>query len=139
MKTKLCRKCFKEKDSKEFYIRERNSDGLSSYCRKCSRKIVLDWRKENPNKRKAHQAVATALKNKLIIKPNCCQKCNRECYVVAHHPDYRSPLKIEWLCDSCHVKAHWINKKYYKRNPSNLSNVTAQVGDKTKEGVEYGT
>ena len=106
MKTKLCRRCSIEKKAKEFYTRETNSDGLSSYCRVCSRMATLDWRRRNPHKRQAHQAVANALKNKVIKRPNKCEKCKKKVYVIAHHENYKKPLEVVWLCDVCHMRLH---------------------------------
>ena len=106
MKTKLCRKCHIVKPEEDFYTRGQNADGMSSYCRLCTRKTTLDWRAKNPGKRKAHQAVATALRNGIIKRPCFCEKCGRKTMLVAHHHNYKKPLDIVWVCDACHFKIH---------------------------------
>ena len=103
---KTCRRCFKEKEADNFYARIQNRDGLSSYCRKCFRAMVMDWRRKYPGRRTAHNRVAKALKDGKLTKPTKCQICSRETYLLAHHKDYRKPLEVSWICDSCHLKMH---------------------------------
>jgi len=43
---------------------------------------------------------------KKIIRPTTCSNCGANRKVQAHHPDYFRPLKIEWLCSSCHKNLH---------------------------------
>ena len=106
---KTCRKCFEEKEAKEFYQRIQNKDGLSSYCRKCFRTLIMDWRRKYPGRRSVHTRVAKALKEGMLKKPNQCEICSKETYLVGHHKDYRKPLVVSWICDSCHIKIHRKN------------------------------
>ena len=98
-----------EQKEEDFYQRGLNKDGLSSYCRACVRKNTLEWRANNPGKRRAHQMVATALRNKSIVRPALCEKCGIETTLLAHHSDYKKPLKIIWVCDACHYQIHKEN------------------------------
>jgi hypothetical protein len=109
METKFCRKCHLIKPPEDFYERSLNKDGLSSYCRPCTRAMTLGWRAKNPGKRKAHQAVAIALKNRIMVKPDACEMCKRSTLLVAHHTDYEKPLEVIWVCDACHYKIHHEN------------------------------
>ena len=62
------------------------------------------WRKKNPLKRKAHDAVARALRAGVIKKKPCriCKSKN----VEAHHEDYSKPLKVIWFCNKHHAEHH---------------------------------
>jgi len=64
------------------------------------------WREEHPKEVQAYYEVEKALSKKLIKKPNKCSKCGRVTKLVGHHPDYNKPLKVQWLCHSCHKLAH---------------------------------
>ena len=55
--------------------------------------------------RQVQQAVASGV----LKKPRFCESCHRRTLVAslqAHHRDYRYPLRVIWLCQPCHVKAH---------------------------------
>ncbi len=41
-----------------------------------------------------------------ILKSEPCEKCGVTEHIHAHHDDYNYPLKVRWLCDSCHGKFH---------------------------------
>jgi ribosomal protein S27AE len=71
------------------------------------------WRKNNPDKVRAHWIVANAIRyGKLKRQP--CEKCGNP-KSHAHHKDYSKPLEIEWLCHDCHWKAHgWVAKEIVK-------------------------
>lgn len=100
MNVRVCACCKEAKPLADFY------DPPRSYCRQCSRQAVLDWRKQYPGRREAHQKVANALKYGELIRPNICERCGMATYTYAHHEDYRKPLQVQWLCDSCHAKRH---------------------------------
>jgi len=53
-------------------------------------------------KRKAYDAVRTALQNGTLIKPAICEVCLQACADHAHHEDYTKPLDVVWVCKSCH-------------------------------------
>ena len=66
---------------------------------------------KNPIKRKAHNLVQTALRNKTLIKPNSCESCKEEKpRISGHHCDYSKPLDVMWLCPSCHSEWHRNNE-----------------------------
>jgi hypothetical protein len=67
------------------------------------------YRQRNPDKssgtptKKAHRELKRAIRNGEIIKPSYCSNCGRtNCRIEGHHPDYDKPLKVVWLCVSCH-------------------------------------
>ncbi|RLG44502.1 MAG: hypothetical protein DRN81_04440 [Thermoproteota archaeon] len=62
------------------------------------------WLARNPEKRKAYQEVAKAVK-KGIVKKGGCRVC--ACSPVeGHHVDYNAPLDIICLCSKHHKEAH---------------------------------
>jgi hypothetical protein len=46
----------------------------------------------------AHTAVRTGK----IPRRDLCERCRAKSPEELHHPDYRYPLKVEWLCKECH-------------------------------------
>lgn len=66
------------------------------------------WRKENPEKSRAHNAVAKAIASKRLQKKPCSVCGNPK--VQAHHDDYTKPLDVEWLCTSCHALHHKMQR-----------------------------
>ena len=69
----------------------------SSKIIKYKRKYIKKWRLKNSlNKDIIRQKVRRALKLGLL-KKEPCEVCG-ELKVEAHHPDYRSPLRVNWLC-----------------------------------------
>ena len=46
-------------------------------------------------------------RRRLKIKaPPRCEQCHQQARTQAHHPDYRFPLQVRWLCYACHLAAH---------------------------------
>jgi len=70
--------------------------------RKTNRANVRAWTAANRIKRLAHDAVGRAVKKGILVRPNKCHRCNKECRPHAHHADYTKPLSVEWLCPKCH-------------------------------------
>lgn len=111
-----CYLCKSELPLSEFYKDRRQSHGYSPKCKSCQYvlgllvKVNLDkhkkrqrrYREKNAERCKAYRAVAKAIRNKTIIKPETCVRCNLRGDIEAHHNDYSKPLKIKWLCTSCH-------------------------------------
>lgn len=74
-------------------------------------------------KRIARSEVAKALRKGELKKSTCCQICERQEFLEAHHVDYGKPLQVMWLCKSCHTAAHGdrhpLNPKNNKQTKSN--------------------
>jgi len=72
----------------------------------------------------AQNIVEYALRKKIIIKKEICDMCGKQPFpfkdgrssIQAHHSDYNKPLKIMWLCQSCHHKWHKKNKAIRKED-----------------------
>lgn len=71
------------------------------YC-----EAIIEWQIRHPEALKAIQEVAYALKTGKLVKPKECSQCGREVRLSAHHEDYSNPLKVVWLCSSCHKFRH---------------------------------
>lgn len=57
-------------------------------------------------KRNTHKLVMYAVKLGVLIRPNKCEKCGKECKPHGHHTDYSKPIDVIWLCHSCHKLEH---------------------------------
>jgi len=130
---KECYRCTKKKSVSEFYKCKANADGFFGKCKECYKKDVKEnyqrnreyyieyekkrWlrpdrrkkaleyqrkrRKRFPGKNRARQTVNNAIRDgRLLKKP--CEVCGEK-KVEAHHQDYRSPLKVQWLCREHHL------------------------------------
>ena len=67
---------------------------------------IEKWRKVNPKKAAARSVVARAVRSGRLVKPKKCSKCGRATRLSGHHPDYKKPLEVVWLCSSCHKLEH---------------------------------
>ena len=47
---KVCSKCGIKKERSEYYNDSSRNDGITSYCKECTRSKTDKWRKENPEK-----------------------------------------------------------------------------------------
>lgn len=52
---KTCLKCGATKERAEFYATKSAKDGLKSYCKPCCRELWRDWKRQNPERRRAQQ------------------------------------------------------------------------------------
>ena len=79
------------------YYRENNE--------KC-KNINKSYRNNNKEKICAHRKLNNALTRGDVARPAYCGRCYKECVPEGHHEDYNKPLKVEWLCRTCHVQTH---------------------------------
>jgi hypothetical protein len=68
------------------------------------------WRKTHPptvaQKVKANaRAYAKEYRRRGWLCPMPCMACGSHDSEM-HHPDYRQPLLVEWLCRTCHLALH---------------------------------
>ena len=107
-----CKECAKSDSSK---IISKDRDGINKKRRisrsKKSGKYAeysAHYRKEFLEQSKAAQAAHRAIKSGKIIRPNNCEKCNKECKPDAHHESYKKEdwLNVIFLCRSCHRSRH---------------------------------
>lgn len=80
------------------------------YCLKCHAAYMRAWRKthkltpEQRRKMNCRSYTHTYVKRGKIVKQTCfdCQSPD----VQAHHPDYKNPRLVVWLCKPHHRKLH---------------------------------
>lgn len=55
----------------------------------------------------AHWKTGYALKTGRLVRPEVCEDCGKKTKSIeAHHPDYRLPFFVRWLCRKCHARKH---------------------------------
>lgn len=141
MNKKQCFKCKKIKKLEDFYKHPQMPDGRVNKCKQCNKKDVADnyrknidyyinyekerfkrperkeqikkyqqnRRKLHSKKYKVHYQVSNAIRDGRLVRLPC-EVCG-DTKSQGHHPDYRSPLKVKWLCRKHHLEIH--NKKSY--------------------------
>lgn len=63
------------------------------------------FRKTTKEARRAHRRLAYQIELGKMKRPDICEECgNSSKKIEAAHYDYSQPLKVRWLCRSCHVK-----------------------------------
>jgi len=119
MKDKRLNKCMECVKKYQFDRRRKNPkvqeyDRLRYYTNEIRRKRLAKnariWRESNPEKYRAHSAVNNAIRSGKI-KRKSCEKCGNE-KTHAHHPNYKQPLSVIWLCAMCHQRLHHENRIY---------------------------
>lgn len=63
------------------------------------------WR--SPEKDRCHNFVKRHLRSK---RPALCTKCKKRATEHGHHPDYKNPAKVKWLCVRCHASLRCLNE-----------------------------
>ena len=100
-----CRTCCRVDASEN---RNGNLDRVRAYDRgRGSRRSAegqREYRKRNPEKVSAQNAVRRAKERGLIYQKPCIICGSRNS--VAHHDDYSKKLDVTWLCQLHHVHAH---------------------------------
>ena len=64
-------------------------------------------------KKICHGLVSKAVKRGTLKRPATCTHCGNPSpeTIQGHHPDYRKPLEVIWLCKKCHRLEHVRLKK----------------------------
>lgn len=86
------------------------SSEKSGYCRDCKNRKAREYRRtheKSPRQRikdNCRSYTHSLIKRGKLKKGNCeeCGDVNSQ----AHHPDYRFPWVVTWLCRLCHAKLH---------------------------------
>lgn len=102
---------------KEWFNRPGNKEKKRSYYREWYKKngrsravdyaeAIREWQKNNPEKVRARNKLRLALLQGKVVKSITCSSCNENKRLSAHHNDYSEPLKVVWLCSSCHKLTH---------------------------------
>lgn len=80
--------------------KKRNPDSV----KRAAKKSQAKWRKANPEKESAYNAVNYAVRTGKLRKEPCL--CCGDPKVHAHHSDYSKKLDVIWLCAMCHKRQH---------------------------------
>lgn len=89
-----CRKCNTER--MKIYYQGKGGENVRKAIKKSTLKHI--------NKCCARQKVRYAIRTGKIIKPKTCEICKkRPKRIEGHHEDYNFPLKVIWVCTSCHA------------------------------------
>lgn len=105
-----CKQCTKNDVNK---YRAENIEKVREYDRnrgktieriKLAAEITREWRSQDLRRLRAHNKVARAIKNGLLVREPCV-RCG-ETKSLAHHEDYDKPLDVMWLCQPCHKNRH---------------------------------
>ncbi len=64
-----------------------------------------------PEKMRARQKVYRAKKSGKLL-PQPCEICGTKENIQAHHPDYKKPLDVMWLCPDDHRKIEIENRLF---------------------------
>ena len=105
-----CKTCDAEQDrtyahshKEEIAEKQRTPEGKAAHCRK-----NWKYRKDNPEKIKAHSAVQYAIAAGKLERSIFCEECGLPAKTQGHHEDYSQPLDVDWLCTKCHTELHSI-------------------------------
>jgi len=108
----LCAKAMAKKRTNPDY-RKSQAEFYRKWYAKSGRKRAKNysevnklWQKLNPEKCKASKLVEMALKTGKLKKSIYCSECGHKRKLVGHHDNYEFPLKVRWLCYSCHKNIH---------------------------------
>ena len=123
----ICRWC-RRSNERAYYLKnlkalraksrrwQRNNKSVGKRWKKANGKKIRTTnrrlRKARPDRQRAYDAVARALRNGEIDREPCesCgrspKKVNGRNRIHAHHGDYSRPLEITWLCSRCHGLRH---------------------------------
>ena len=123
---KFCHKC-----GKEFGPVDRLT---AKYCsRDCKHDAMRigrkTFRKTITKARSAQSLLAYHIKAGNIIKPDTCEECGQKKRIEGAHYNYDEPLKVRWLCRSCHVK-------WDKSDPKNATYIIKRWEDFTGKKAE---
>jgi len=128
--------CGQEKAASAFYTNFRMRDGLSSYCRDCTRDYGRKWKKgfriisperkanplyrqtatqsahtrrhrgRHPERAAARNVLHGAIRAGRAAIGDHCDACGKPCRPHGHHVDYAQPFLVAWLCGLCHRMVH---------------------------------
>lgn len=88
----------------------------------------IEYRKKAKEKYRARARVGQALKDGRLEKGVCEFYRSSQCKgrIEGHHPDYKKPLQIYWLCSKHHREEHNKIEKL-KKEEKNCQNCGAKI------------
>jgi len=118
-----CKSCAKAKAYQRRHYDKEARERILAYDRargnRQPREYQIQHRAKKPAENKARAAVGNAVRDGRLKKAEACQHCHtKEKRLVGHHEDYRKPLEVIWLCDSCHRKLHAMYETVGRKIPA---------------------
>jgi uncharacterized protein YlaI len=77
-----------------------------------------------------------ALRSGLLVRPDHCESCRKPGRVDGHHSSYSEPLRVTWLCRSCHRRVHGKPKprmQPFRSGAKSYIAVTADIHSRLRE------
>ena len=143
IKTKICRKCKKEKPLSEFYKHETSKDGYRGYCRECHYKKMKEYVYKNKKINKYRDYENELLSGKTKI----CSRCKKEKLLVKFYKDKSKKDGYRSYCKECHnnyTRDHYYKNKerykeyqktYYLKNKKRLNKLSKAYRKKSREKI----
>lgn len=100
------------KEAKRIRMRDARESGR---YRESDRRHIQKYQSMYPEKVRAQRRLRDWVKRGKIARPKECQACGyqpppayggRSGIHGHHHEGYGRPLSVQWLCTSCHIRAH---------------------------------
>lgn len=117
---KTCSWCKAPKKLSSFNRSASAKDGHQSQCKLCNREFRKQWMRNDPDRThsydklrnntievNARAQLRNAVRNGTLVKPKTCSGCGKKKPVTGHHDDYAKPLKVRWVCRTCHEDIHF--------------------------------
>ena len=83
-----------------------------------------------------YDRVYKATRDGELEKPDCCSRCDRETeFLDSHHPDYKKPFLVKWLCKSCHKLLHLGSKLPPKGSMADVSGPLDSQGEPVSQAT----
>jgi len=79
--------------------------GYSAAHAERHREYQREYSLAHPEYAAAHKSLNAAVKDGRISR-EACEICTNVNSVHGHHANYSEPLKVRWLCASCHKRLH---------------------------------
>lgn len=111
--TKICNKCFEEKNISEFYKKKGCKDGLASQCKECTKQQRREQYKNNP------EYAAEKRRYSKWYRENNLEHCNeRDKKYHQMNKDRRNEMTRKWREENKDYELNYrreYRKEYYKR------------------------
>lgn len=91
----------------QYYYEHKNNPQAYEKLRATNNRATTSWQDRNPEKKRAHELVARAIKKGALSRLPC-SVCGEE-KVEGHHNDYSKPLEVVWFCRAHHAEFHRLN------------------------------